>query len=141
MAVKANPQSAAANWASKFSGSGTKAQEGAAAVTIAPGQLAARQASVWAANVAAAQQKFARKVGAVSLGAWQQAYTQIGVPRFASGAQKGQPKMEAFMSAFLPALATAVNSLPPRGTYEQNKARLIALLDKVHQFSYNPTGL
>lgn len=137
MAVKASATSAAENWATKFSSSGTKAQQGAMAVTVAPGQAAARQAQVWAANVAAAVQKFARNVGAVSLNEWQTAYVNTGIPRFASGAQKGQPKMQQFMTAFLPTLTAAVNSLPPRGTYDQNKARAVALMDKLHQFSYN----
>lgn len=141
MAVKATAQTAAANWASKFSGAGTKAQAGAEAVTVSPGALAARQANVWATNVAASVQKFQRRVGAVTLNQWQQAYITTGIPRFGSGAQKGQPKMEQFMTAFLPALTSAVQSLPPRGTYDQNKARAIALMDKIHGFTYTPSGM
>lgn len=140
MAVKSDPTTAAANWASKFAASGAKAQAGAEAVTVAPGQAAARQANVWAANVAASVQKFAKNVSAVSLSSWQQSFVQTGIPRFSSGSTKGQPKVQAFMSAFLPALTSAVNSLPPRGTYDQNKARATSLMDKLHAFSYNKTA-
>lgn len=137
MAVKTDPATAAQNWATKFAGSGDRAKQGAMAVTVAPGQAAARQASTWAANVAAAQAKFAKNSAAVSLTSWQQSYSDIGVPRFASGAQKGQNKVAAFMGQFLPVLSSAVASLPPRGTYEQNKARAVALMDKLHGFTYN----
>lgn len=140
MAVKTDPTKAAANWAARFAGAGQKATEGANAVTVSPGALAARQAQVWAANVASSVQKFARRTGAVTLEQWRSAYIETGIPRFASGAQKGQPKMANFMAAFLPVLTSAVNALPARGNYEQNKARAIALMDKLHGWSYQGAG-
>jgi hypothetical protein len=138
MAVKTDAATAAKNWSDRFAAAGTKATAGANSVTVSPGMAAAKQANVWASNVAASLDKFRRKVGAVTVDQWRNAYITVGVPRFSSGATKGAPKMQQFMSAFLPVLTNAVGSLPPRGSYEQNKARAVALMDKLHGFTYTP---
>lgn len=134
------PEQVAANWQAKLAGSTQRMQTGVEAVTVAPGAAAAKAAPVWAQNVAAAQQKYAKNVGAVSLGSWQQAFITKGIPRIASGAQAGAPKVQAFMTAFLPVVQNAVNSLPARGTFDQNVARATAMMNALHKFSYTPSG-
>jgi len=126
--------SATAAWEAGLSGARQKYIDGVNSVTTAPGAAAAAQAGVWASNTAAAQSKFARNVGAVSLGTWQQAAANKGADRLASGAAAGAPKMGAFLQKFIPFVNQAKQSLPKRGSYEQNKARMVAMVDAVHKF-------
>jgi hypothetical protein len=127
-----SPDQIAANWANRLGASTDKMQMGAQAVSVAPGQAAARQKAVWAQNVAASQNKWATNVAAVSLSSWQGSYIEKGLPRVSTGAQSAVPKMTGFFAKLLPAIATAKASLPPRGTYDQNKARAAAWMDKMH---------
>lgn len=133
-------EQAAQNWATKLAGATQRIQQGVQGVTVSPGQLAAKQAGVWAANTQAAQAKYARNVGNVSLQSWQDATLNKGLQRIASGAQAAQPKMQAFMTAFLPVVQSAVASLPARGTFDQNVQRSVALQTALHKFSYNKNG-
>lgn len=132
MAVKATPADAAAAWEQNFAASGAKYAKGTAAVKTAPGQLAAAQQDVWAQNTVAAKSRYAAKVAAVPLGAWQQACANIGTMNLASGAKKGAPKQQSFQAKFLPQLASVVDSLPARGSYEQNKAKAMQYMDQLH---------
>ena len=127
-----SPDQIAANWASRLGASTDKMQAGAQAVTVAPGVAAARQKAVWAANVAAAQNKWAANTSAVSLSSWQNDYVTKGLPRVGTGAQAAVPKMTSFFTKLIPAINTAKASLPARGTYDQNKARAAAWMDKMH---------
>ncbi|SRR5579871_1424703 len=129
------PDQVAANWAARLAASTDKMQAGAMAVTVAPGQAAARQKAVWAQNVAASQNKWAANVAAVSTQSWQADYVNKGLPRVGTGATNAVPKMTSFFQKLLPAIATAKASLPPRGTYDQNKARANAWMDKMHALS------
>lgn len=132
MPVRTDAAAAAAAWAQGMASAGSKVTAGVQAVQQAPGAAAARQQGLYTSQVAANAGKWARKVSAVSLGDWQQATIEKGIPRLASGAQAAQPKMASFMGSFLPVLSSAVASLPQRGTYEQNKARSAALMDALH---------
>ena len=103
-------------------------------VTVAPGQAAARQVNVWAQNTQAAQAKWARNTAAVSLSDWRTAVETKGIPRIGAGASAAQGKFTTFMIKLLPFVAAAKASLPPRGTYDQNKARALAMMDAMHKF-------
>lgn len=131
------PDQIAAAWAQRLGASSDKMQAGVNAVTVAPGQMAAKQKAVYLQNVQASADKWAKKVGAVSLSDWQAAYIAKGIPRIASGATAAQPKMADFMSKLLPFQQNALSSLPPRGTYEQNRNRAMTWMDKMHSFSYS----
>lgn len=128
------PDQVAARWAAGLANAGEKIRSGVEAVSIAPGQAAARQAAVWAANTQASQSKWARNTAAVSLADWKNAIETKGIPRIAAGATAAQPKFATFMGKFLPFVMAAKQSLPPRGTFEQNKARATAMMDAVHKF-------
>lgn len=133
MAVKATAQQAAEAWSNGFSAAGTKYAAGINAVTVAPGQLAAAQKQAYIANVQASANIWAAKVAAVDINTWKTAATTTGAARLASGAQKGAPKMAAFMQNFLPALSTVVGGLPARGTFDQNMQRFTAYATALHQ--------
>lgn len=130
------PEAAAQAWSQGLQSKVERMKAGVQAVTVSPGQAAARQKSVWAQNVAAAQDKWARNTAAVSLTAWQEAFVNKGLPRIASGAAAGESKMAAFMGQFLPYVSNAVKQLPPRGTFEQNLARSAAMIRASHAFNY-----
>lgn len=128
------PQEVAAAWVQGLSSKTDKITRGIQSVTVAPGQAAARQKSVWAANTAAAVDRFATNVGKVSLSDWQTAAINKGVPRIATGASNAQQKMEAVLTQLLPHIEATRRALPARGTYEQNKARMNAMVDGMHAF-------
>ncbi len=132
--MPADATQVAADWASRLAASGDKIQRGVQAVQTSPGQLAARQADVWANNAMAAKSKFARNAARVSLGDWQQAMITKGVPRIATGAQAGQAKMAAFLQSFLPFVEGVRRSLPPRGTLDQNIQRMVANARAISQY-------
>lgn len=128
------PDQVAARWAQGLSAAGQKITDGVNAVTTSPGQLAARQKSAYVANVSAAADKWAGNVSKVTTEQWRADMINKGIPRIATGANAAQPKMTQFLTQFLPFVDSAAASLPSRGTYEQNKARAVAMMDKVHQF-------
>lgn len=132
MSVKATPQEAAQAWQTGFGNAGTKYAAGIAAVTVAPGQLAANQKAAYVQGVQNSQNIWAQKVASVDLATWKNAATTTGGARLSSGATKGAPKMAAFMQSFLPQLASIVGSLSPRGSFEQNMQRHTALATALH---------
>lgn len=132
MAVKATAAQAAEAWKTGFSGAATKYQAGINSVQTAPGQLAAAQKNLYVQNVQAQANVWAAKVAAVDLATWKNQATTVGSMNLASGATKGAPKMQAFMNNFLPQLQGIVNSLGPRGTFEQNLARFSSYAQALH---------
>jgi hypothetical protein len=126
-----DPNLAADKWAQNLANAAPSIKAGVAAVTVAPGQLAAAQVDVWIANTMAAKDKWAKRVGAVPLAEWQDKMTTLGISRIADGAQKAKPKMAAFLASFLPYVERGVvqmRSQYPRGTVEQNIARAVFIM-------------
>lgn len=129
-----DPQAAAQRWAQNLGGATAKITEGVQAVQVAPGQLAARQQAVWAQNTMAAQGKWARNTASISLSEWQTAMIDKGVQRIGSGAMAAQPKMAAFLQAFLPHVDAGVRQLPARGNLDANIARMVSMVRHNAQF-------
>lgn len=130
-----NAAQVAANWASRLSQSTQAITDGVQGVTVAPGQAAARQKTVWQQNTAAAANKWAARTAAVPLSDWQQAMVTKGVPRIAQGATAAQPKMEAFMTKLLPYIESQRNALPARGDLSANINRMVAFTQAMAKFS------
>lgn len=128
------PQDIAANWASRLAQSGDKITKGVQAVTVAPGQAAARQADVWANNTVASKDKWRSRVANVTLQEWQAAIVNKGVPRIASGAQASQGKFADFMTRLLPHIDSVKGTLPARGTLDQNIDRMVRFSRGMAQF-------
>ena len=129
-----DPTASAQKWATNLAAAGPAIQAGVDAVTVAPGAAAVRQKAAWVQNTPAAADKWARNTSAVSREDWQKAMTDKAVPRIAQGAQSAQPKMQAFLTNFLPFLEGKVNALPPRGNLEQNIARATKLMRDVSTY-------
>lgn len=133
------PEQAAQDWVAGLSAKTAKIQANAQAVTVAPGQAAARNAQAYLAGVQANYDKWRRNVAAVSLAEWQTAFVQKGVPRIAPGAQAAQAKFAQFMGQLLPYVERGRGQLPQRGSFEQNVQRATAWMQYMHGFSSRGT--
>lgn len=128
------PDQIAAQWASRLAASGQRITDGVNAVTVAPGQAAARQKAVWQQNTANAADKWASRVASVPLSDWQQAMTAKGVQRIGTGAQAAQPKFAQFMGQLLPHIAQVQGTLPPRGDLSANIQRMVQFTQGMAKF-------
>lgn len=140
MAVTNVPVSTLAErWATNMGSAGGKIQAGVQAVTVSPGQAAARQKAVYVANVTTAATRWARNVAAVPLATWQNAMVTKGVPRVATGASAAKTKFAATLSKIMDAERSIVSSLPARGGTQANIQRAVsfmtAMAAKKGQFS------
>jgi hypothetical protein len=141
MAMK-DPAATATKWAQRLNAAGQAITDGVNGVREAPGAKAAQQSAVWIANLQAAQDKWVRNVSAVTLQQWQQAMTTKGIPRIGQGATAAVPKMTQFMQQWLPYAEQVRQSLPPRGTVDQNYQRALAQMQGNHNFVRKPyTGI
>jgi hypothetical protein len=80
---------------------------------------------------------------AINSGRWAQGVNQVGtqgwksrtqakISNYSTGFTAGAARQAAAIGKILQAEANIVGSLPPRGTYEQNKARATAVMDGLH---------
>ena len=112
------PNQVAQKWQQRLSQSTQQITDGVNAVQQAPGAKAAQAKALWVQQVTAAADKWAQRTGAVTLDAWKAAMINKGIPRVATGAQAATPKVEAFMTQFLPhveAVAQRVRAMPKGG--------------------------
>ena len=133
MATK-DPNAIAQQWASRLGASSQRITDGVNAVTVAPGQAAARQKQVWVQNVQASADKWASRTSQVSLGDWQQAMIQKGAPRVGAGATAAVPKFATFMGQLLPHIDSVKATLPARGNLDANIARMVAFTQGMAKF-------
>ena len=131
-----SPADIAARWSTGMGNSTDKIKAGVQAVKTAPGQAAAANKAGYVSGVQQNADKWGARVAAVTLQSWQADFIDKGLPRIATGAQAAQPKVQAFMTQFLPFLSTTVASLPPRGTFQQNVQRMTAMVTATHGFTY-----
>lgn len=79
----------------------------------------------------------------VNNGTWESGVNSVGnqgwkdrtvakLPNFGQGFTAGADRQAASIAKIISAEANIVGSLPPRGTYEQNKARATAVMDQLH---------
>lgn len=134
------PQQAAANWATGMGNSSEKMKAGINAVTEAPTAKAAARIDAMVAGVqrAAASGKTRDALLAVSLQSWKDDMLNKGVGRASAGAQQAKPKVQAFMTQFIPWLQSGVAALAstPRGDLETNIARATSMMRHNAQFKY-----
>lgn len=120
----------AAKWATNAQSAGQNMQMGVDAVTEAPGAKAAaaqdKLVQNWNASIQSG--KWASAVSAVTLADWKKAMKDKGIPRYGTGVQAAVPKMQSFMTEFLPFLdnLSATVQAMPSLTLEQNIARMVA---------------
>lgn len=139
--MQTNAQAVAQRWANNLGGSTDKIKAGVAAVQTAPTAAAAQQSAAYLAGVqqAVSSGKWAAALNSVSLSDWQNAMTTKGINRIATGATAAIPKMQAFMTQFLPYEANGVQQLSnmPRGGLENNINRAVAMMRYNAAFKYS----
>ncbi len=86
-------------------------------MTVSPGRSAAAKADKWSAAMSsqATKDKWARRVGEMTLEDWQRAMIQKGVNRIATGVDEAQPKMAAYgerLIAHQNTLLAALDKMP-----------------------------
>jgi hypothetical protein len=123
--MAANAASAAAKWARNLSAAGQTITEGVQNTSKDPIALAIAAIPTAAANYAAAAQsgRIAAGLQKSSKQMWQQGMINKGIPRIASGAAASQNKVQAKLQSIIASVNSAVSSLPPRGSLEQNLQR------------------
>lgn len=130
MPVRSDPTTATQKWQTNLSNSTPAMQRGVAALQTSPGASAAAAADKWLMKVSQAKQKFASRVGSVTLQDWQSAMNNYGIARVAQGAQAKAGKMQSFMTEFLPYLQNGVAQIDrmPNNTLEDGIARATAMI-------------
>lgn len=138
-----DPTKVASKWATNLSNSTTSITDGVNAVNTAPGQAAAAAQATMRSRILAAidSGKWAAAVSAVSLQSWKNSMLTVGVPRIADGANKGKPKMQAFLQSFLPYVANVQQQVRamPNATQADREARMLANARLLAQFR-KPAG-
>lgn len=124
----------AAAWKNGLTNATPKMTAAVNAVTVAPGQAAARQKDVWAQNTANAKDKWATNTAAIPLGQWQSDMINKGIPRIASGAAAAEDKFTQFMGRLIPHIEAGVRALPARGTLDQNIQRSAQMIRHLATF-------
>lgn len=138
MAAK-NASAVAQKWRDRLQAATQEMTDGVRAVTQAPGQKAAQKSEVMKARLLEAinSGKWAKRVAAVSLADWQNMMITVGIPRVSQGASEKMPKMEKFMTKFLPFVdnvSKQIDSMPD-ATDADRKARMLKNFDLMKTFA------
>lgn len=124
---------AAQNWEASAGRAATAWSAGVGAYTGDWAGATTRQQSVmqtnWQQSVSSGA--WANGVNRVGTNGWKTA-TQAKSANFSTGFTAGASKQRASITKILAAEANIVGSLPPRGDYNQNKARATAVMDGLH---------
>jgi len=136
-----SPQDVANRWAQGLANATTKMTNSATSLTQSPTQQAAAAVQTWIArlNDPKTQQKWVSKLQAVTLGDWQKAYTQKGIPRVSQGAQQAiNTKMVPFFTKWLPYEAAGQQQVKqmPKTTLQDRIARAVFMINYNSQFTY-----
>jgi hypothetical protein len=126
--AKGTPEEIAAKWARNASAASGDYSAGVKRVSEAPGQRAARKKEKYRAGVTQSVDKWADRVGNVSLQQWQEATAGMGASRFSEGVQKKQAKMAAFQRDVAPHIAQGKQALDamPDNTPAEREQRMLA---------------
>jgi len=126
-------QQAAANWINSAGRAQTDWQTGVQNYQGDWAGATVRQANAMLQNVTTAVTSglWAAKVQAVGTAGWK-ADTLAKSTNFATGFQAGAQRQASAIAKIIQAEQNIVGSLPPRGTYDQNKLRATAVMDGLH---------
>lgn len=134
------PNDVASKWSKALGASGEQIKLGVNAVTRSPGEAAAAKKGAYIDGVLEKADKWERNVKAVKLEDWRTAVLTTGLQRLQSGANKGMPKMEKFMTQWLPyeeGLKSQLKNMP-KGGIENSIARATAAIRYNAAFIRNP---
>lgn len=135
MPLRVDPATAADNWERGLNNAQSKIEAGIQRVNVSPGAKAAAAADKWHQSVTQAKDRFARGANAVTLEDWRSA-VMAAVGNVGAGATRKKGKYQAKITPVFQHLAGVVARVDqmPSTTYEQRKARAIALMDGMHGY-------
>lgn len=124
-------QQIGAKWRAKFAASTEAYKDGVTKTDKDPIQLAIAAAPRWLQGVqeAAANGSFEKGLGRTNKQQWQQACVEKGANAIATAAKMGELNVVKAEQEIGPMRAQIVAGLPPRGTLEQNKQRMLQMVD------------
>jgi hypothetical protein len=134
--VQTDPVAVSKKWAQNLGQAGPQITAGVQAVQTSPMAKAAAQVNQYLQGVTNAVNsgKWVRGLNRRTLSDWQNSMTTKGIPRISTGAQAAIPKMQAFMTQWLPYEQAGVAALPARGDINANIARATAMMQYNHKF-------
>ena len=123
-------------WVQRTSGATQAYREGVMGVTEAPGKSAARAVDRMIQKLIEARDSgdLQKAMESVSLEEWKRLTSEKGASRLASGVQAAEGKMQKHMSNFLPFVESVKQSLPPRGTLQENLQRMMENAQKLSEY-------
>lgn len=126
-------QQAAANWAGSAGRAATDWEQGVQSYTGDWAGATTRQQAAMTSNwnQAVSSGRWANGVNAIGTNGWKNK-TVAKSSAYNLGFTNGAAAQAAAAAKIMGALQNIVPSLPPRGTYEQNKTRSTALMDQLH---------
>lgn len=141
MANQLDPSAVAQRWATGLRAAGPKYAASIMAMTVNPMAKAAANPDKYLAGVqaAVANGKWQNGLLAVSFSDWKQQTASTGATALAAGATKAIPKVQAFMTQFLPYAAQVsarVQSMPNDGSLQASIDRATAAITLMSQFKY-----
>lgn len=127
-------QAAAQKWSANYAGSqaaitagvNNPARDPTAAAIAAQDRLLANLTQAFTSG------RWAKALAQAGLKGWQNGMLQKTIPSLGTRATAGQPHVAAFLQAWSAFIDQTRASLPPRGTYEQNKQRATSWIDAEH---------
>jgi len=134
-----NVQAAVDKWQRNMINSAESVKSGVQGVTESPTAKAAAQADRYVMGVqqAVASGKWQSGLQSVSLQQWKDSVI-AGIPNIANGVNKAKPKMQAFLTQFLPyvdSVAQQVRAMP-KGGVENGIARASAMIRGLAEFKF-----
>lgn len=131
-------QQIAQKWQRNLAGSVESIRDGVNAVTVSPTEKAAAAFQSYLDGVqrAVADGSYQAGLRRVSLDQWKRAMIDKGTTRIATGAAAAVGKVETFLNEFMPYVRSGQNMIAnmPRGSFEQNMQRAIAMMEYLHKF-------
>ena len=123
--AKLNPQQLASKWQSKMTASVDAYKQGISAVQGNPAQLAIAAKDKWIQNTIEASNdgRYEAGLSKVTEASWKTACLEKGANAIQAGARVGAAKVERHEREFAPIRDSIVQSLPARGSLEQNLER------------------
>lgn len=140
MAVKLTAEEFQEKHARRLKAAVEDMRAGVARVTEAPGRAAAAKKSKWVAKLSepAVQEKWARRVAAVTLVEWQDAMINKGINRVAAGIDGAKGKTIAFAEKMIPHMNSGLVELDtmPDLTLEDSVSRAGFWIRHMAKFTY-----
>lgn len=141
MALKTNTDEWIEKWGRRLKSSQTDIQRGVNNVTEAPGIRAAQQVDAMRAGILESLDNgtWQRAVSAVSLGAWQDAMINKGIPRLAVGVDQAATKIRDKIATLLKEVEAAQSTVErmPKGTFQDSLNRMTQFSTLMHQSKLN----